>query len=84
MNHPILFGILLTGGVCLLTGLAIGDLYCRYRQGVEQLDALRRQLPEPYSAVFFLQRQLREIRSVLNDAHRMIHAVTKTLEKRPS
>ena len=44
---------------------------------------LRRQLPQPYSAVMLQQRQLKELRGVVNDAHR-IHAVTKSLENRPS
>ena len=56
----------------------------RIRVGVEQLDALRRQLPKPYSAVLFQQRKLREIRGVLSDLHKMVRAVTKTLEKQPS
>src|SRR5579875_1534433 len=55
-------------------GWAIGDLMRRYRHGVEQLDTLRRQLPQPYSAVLFQQRQLREIRAVLNDLHKMVRA----------
>jgi hypothetical protein len=77
-------GMAMTTGVGLIAGWAIGDLIRRYRQGVEQLDALRRQLPQPYSALLFQERQLREIRGVLNDLHKMIRAVTKGLEKRPS
>ena len=87
MNHhttAMLFGILLAAALGLVAGWAIGDLTRRYRQGVRELDSLRRQMPEPYSAVLFQQRQLHEIRSVLNDAHRLIHAVSKSLEKRPS
>jgi hypothetical protein len=56
----------------------------RYRQGLEQLDTLRRQLPQPYSALLFQQRQLREIRGELNDLHKMVRAVSKGLEKRPA
>jgi hypothetical protein len=82
MTHPVLLGMLMMAGVG--AGWAIGDLMRRYRQGVEQLDALRRQLPQPYSAVLFQQRQLREIRGVLNDLHKMVRGVTKGLEKRPS
>jgi hypothetical protein len=58
-----------------------GDLVRRYRQGVEQLDALRQRLPQPYFALLFQQRQLREIRGVLNDLHKMVRAVSKGLEK---
>jgi hypothetical protein len=84
MTHPVLLGMLMMAGVGLGAGWAIGDLTRRYRHGVEQLDALRRQLPQPYSAVLFQQRQLREIRGVLNDLHKMVRGVTKSLEKRPS
>jgi uncharacterized protein (DUF3084 family) len=81
--HTVLFGTLMAG-TGLVAGWAIGDLVRRYRQGVEQLDNLRRQLPQPYSAVLLQERQLREMRSVLNDAHKHILAVSKGLEKQPS
>jgi len=86
MNHhtAALFGTVLTAAVGLAAGWALGDMVRRYRQGVEQLDTLRRQLPQPYSAVLFQQRQLREIRGVLNDLHKMVRGVTKSLENRPS
>jgi len=86
MNHStaVLFGTLLMTLVGLAASWALGDLLRRYRQGVEQLDTLRRQLPQPYSAVLFQQCQLREIRGILNDLHKMVRAVTKGLEKRPS
>ena len=85
-NHTTaaLFGILMSAGIGLIGGWAIGDLVRRYRQGAEQLNALRRQLPQPYSAVLLQQRQLKELRGVVNDVHRMLHAVTKSLEKHPS
>ena len=87
MNHytaAALFETMLAGSVGLAAGWAIGDLVRRYRHGVQQLDALRRQLPQPYSAILFQQRQLREMRGVLNDLHKMVRAVTKSLGKRPS
>ncbi len=86
MNHSaaVLFAALLSILVGLAAGWALGDLTRRYRQGVEQLDALRRQLPQPSSAVLIQQRQLREIRGVLNDLHKMVRAVTKSLGKQPS
>jgi hypothetical protein len=34
--------------------------------------------------VLFQERQLREMRGVLNDLHKMVRGVTKGLEKRPS
>jgi hypothetical protein len=84
-NHATaaLFGILTAGGIGLIGGCAIGDLMRTYRQGAEQLDALRRQLPQPYSAVLFQQRQLRELRGVVNDIHRMVRAITKPSKNRP-
>ena len=83
-HHTALLGMLMAAGVGLAAGWALGDLIRRYRQGVEQLDALRRQLPQPYSAVMFQQRQPREIRGVLNDLHKMVRGVTKGLGKPPS
>ena len=55
----------LPAGIGFIGGSAIGDLVRRYRQGAEQLDALRRQLPQPCSAVLFQQRQLKEFRGVV-------------------
>jgi hypothetical protein len=52
-------------GIGFIGGSAIGDLVRRYRQGADQLDALRRQLPQPYSAVLFQQRQLKEFRGLV-------------------
>ena len=84
-NHTAaLFGIVMSASIGLIGGWAIGDLVRRFRQGAEELDALRRHLPQPYSAVLFQQRQLKELRGVLNDVHRMLRAVTKSLEKHPS
>ena len=65
-NHTaaVLFGMLMSAAIGLIGGWAIGDLVRRYRQGAEQLDVLRRQLPHPYSAVLFQERQLRELRGI--------------------
>jgi hypothetical protein len=87
MNHSIaltFIGMLMTAAVGLIAGWAIGDLTRRYRHGIEQLDALRRQFSQPHSAALFQQRQLREIRGILHDLHKMLRAVSKGLEKRPS
>ncbi|HTR35782.1 MAG TPA: hypothetical protein VMH80_07785 [Bryobacteraceae bacterium] len=83
MNHhtAALFGAALAAAVGLAGGWILGDLVRRYRHGVEQLDALRRQLPQPCSAVLLQERQLRQIRRVLNDLHKMVRGVTKSLEK---
>ena len=40
-------------------------IWCADTARRQQLDALRRQLPQPYSAVLFQQRQLKEFRGVV-------------------
>lgn len=87
MNRQIavaFLGMATTAGAGLIAGWAIGDLTRRYRHGVEQLDQLRRQLERASSAAPTPERQIREMRSVLNDLHKMVHGVTKTLGKQPS
>lgn len=73
---------LIFAGFSLAVGLALGNELRRRRSAEEQVEELRSQpkhvrgpLPE---------RQLREIRGVLNDAHKHIRAVTKALEKQAS
>ena len=77
-------GMAMTAGVGLVAGWAIGDLTRRYRHGVEQLDELRRQPQRACSAAPTPERQLREIRGVPNDVHKMVRGVTETLGKQPS
>ena len=80
-NHTaaVLFGNLMSAAIGLIGGWAIGDLVRRYRQGAEQLDALRRQLLSLNPLWVFQQRQLKELRGVVND----VRAATKSLEKPP-
>jgi hypothetical protein len=73
---------LIFAGFSLAVRLALGNELRRRRSAEEQVEELRSQpkhvrgpLPE---------RQLREIRGVLNDAHKHIRAVTKALEKQAS
>jgi hypothetical protein len=61
----------------LMAGAALGDEVQRRKNAEEKIDDLRQQLSTPLS----LDRQLKEIRSVLNDAHKKITAVTKALAK---
>ena len=61
-----------------MIGWALGDEVRRRKNAEERVDELRDQLK--HSAV---PAQLREIRSVINDAHRHILAVSKGLEKQP-
>jgi hypothetical protein len=65
-------------------GWALGDEVRRRRNAEEKVDELRDRLESAAEAVPAQNRQLKEMRSVLNDAHRLIHAVSKSLEKRPS
>jgi len=65
----------------LMIGMALGDEVRRRKNAEEQVEDLRDQLkrvPVPLQ-----ERQLKEIRSVLNDAHKHILAVSKGLEKQP-
>lgn len=84
-NMTITFlGMAMTAGVGVIAGWAIGDLTRRHRHGLEQFEALRHQLQQHRATAPFPERQLREMRGDLNDLHKMVRAVTKTLEKRPS
>jgi len=65
----------------LMIGMALGDEVRRRKNAEEQVEDLRDQLkraPAPLQ-----ERQLSEMRSVLNDAHKHILAVSKGLEKQP-
>lgn len=68
----------------LMVGCALGDEMRRRHCAEEKVEELRERLASACSTKPPQDRQLREIRSVLNDAHRLIHAVSKGLEKRPS
>ena len=63
----------------LMIGMALGDEVRRRKNAEEQVEDLRDQLKR--ALVPLQERQLREMRSVLNDAHKHILAVSKGLEK---
>ena len=65
----------------LMIGMALGDDARRRKHAEEQVEDLRAQLKR--APVPLQERQLKEIRSVLNDAHKHILAVSKGLEKQP-
>ena len=65
----------------LMIGMALGDEVRRRKNAEEQVEDLRDQLKR--APVPLQERQLREMRSVLNDAHKHILAVSKGLEKPP-
>lgn len=73
---------LILAGFSLAVGLALGNELRRRRSAEDQLHELRSQLKHARGPL--PERQLREIRGVLNDAHKHIVAVTKALEKRAS
>jgi hypothetical protein len=64
---------------------AVAALYCLSRRRVEPGGAdLPNQLRQIHADLKIQRRAIDDSRSVLNDAHRLIHGVTKTLEKQPS
>ena len=65
-------------------GLTIGWVCCEYvyrRKNAEATATLLRQQATPASSPDTIQRQLKQIRSVVNDIHKHIRAVTKGLQK---
>jgi hypothetical protein len=66
----------------LMFGMALGDEVRRRKNAEEQVEDLRAQLKR--TPVPLQERQLREMRSILNDAHKLIHAVSKGLGKQAS
>lgn len=80
-NGWILLWMLIFAAFGFMIGWALGDEVRRRRTAEEQVEQLRQQL---HYTITDQLHQLRQIRRVLNDAHRRIHAVSKSLEKRPS
>ena len=74
----ILIGVLVVVGIGFLLGLIYGRERSRRQCAEEVIDDLRNQLKHAS-----MPAQLREIRSVINDAHKHILAVSKGLEKQP-
>ncbi|MGC2212643.1 MAG: hypothetical protein WA400_02720 [Silvibacterium sp.] len=65
----------------LMVGMELGDEARRRRCAEDKVDELRDQLKHASAPI--QERQLKEMRSVLNDAHKHILAVSKGLEKQP-
>jgi hypothetical protein len=65
----------------LMLGMALGEETSRRRCAEDKVEELEDQLE--HSRLPAQERQLKEIRSVLNDAHKHIVAVSKGLEKLP-
>lgn len=72
---------LIFAGFSLVVGLALGNELRRRRSAEDQVGELRDQLKHARGPL--PERQLKEMRGVLNDAHKHILAVSKGLEKQP-
>jgi hypothetical protein len=76
--------MLLSAAFGFMIGEAYGD-QARYRKCLEQANAdLRDQLQNAQPCTPTLQCELDQQRHVINDIHKRVVAVTKTLEKRAS
>jgi len=77
----ILVWALVVAGIGFWLGLVCGQENAGRLCAEEKVEDLRAQLK--HAPVPLQERQLREMRSVLNDAHKHILAVSKGLEKQP-
>jgi hypothetical protein len=78
----ILLWMLIVAAFAFMTGWDLGDETRRRRCAEEKIEELRDQLQQAQAPN--QQRQLQQMRRVLNDAHRLIHSVSKGLGKRSS
>jgi hypothetical protein len=76
----ILLYMLLATCFGLMIGWTCGEQVCRRKNAEEKVEELREQLQHAYSTVPARERQLKEMRSVLNDVHKHIRAVSKALK----
>ena len=76
--------MLLSAAFGFIVGDAFGDS-TRHRKCLQQInDDLRDELEKARAFEEPLYRELKQQRSVINDIHKRLTAVTKALEKRPS
>ena len=75
----ILTYILLAAAFAFMIGWVCGQQVCRRKNAEQQLAELSNNLPRG-SGTKAQQRQFKELRSVLNDAHKHILAVSKALK----
>jgi hypothetical protein len=71
----------LSVGLGLMLGWVCGDEVRRRKNAEARVEDLHLHLEQAASQVPTPERQLREIRKVLNDAHKHILAVSKALKK---
>jgi hypothetical protein len=76
--------MLLSAAFGFIVGEACGDRY-RHRKCLEEINAdLRDQLEKAGGEEASIYKELKRQRGELNDIHKLLTTVTKTLEKRPS
>ena len=78
----VLLWMLIVAGFGFMAGLALGEETARRRCAEQKVEDLRDRLQQ--AAAPSQERQLKKMRSVLNDVHRMIHGVTKGVGKQAS
>jgi hypothetical protein len=76
----ILTYMLIVAAFAYMIGWVSGELVCRCKNAEEQLAELRDQPPQTCSGPQVQVRQFKELRSVLNDVHKHIVAVSKALK----
>ena len=76
----ILMYILLAAAFAFMIGWVCGLQVCRRKNAEEQLAKISNNLPPACSGTKAQHRQFKELRSVLNDAHKHIVAVSKALK----
>jgi hypothetical protein len=76
----ILTYMLLVAAFAFLIGWICGQQVCRRKNAEQQLAELSNNLPRACFGTKAQQRQFKELRSVLNDAHKHIIAVSKALK----
>ena len=76
----ILTYMLLVAAFAYVIGWVNGELLSRCKSAEEQLAELRDQPPQTCSGMQEHRRQFKELRSVLNDTHKHIVAVSKALK----
>lgn len=76
----ILLYMLLAAAFAYMIGWVYGEQVCRRKNAEEQLAELSNYLPRIWSETQMQQRQLKEMRSILNDAYKHIVAVSKGLK----
>lgn len=74
----------LAGAVGFILGEAYSDLRRRRKSYQDATDQLRETLNEAATFTDSIHRALRQQRAVINDIHKQMTAVTKSLKNRPS